>query len=160
MQRDQLIQAYQQYGPLLFYIARRFGVPDEVGDEIVQEAFLRLARHTEPLSTQSCKRFLVVATRNLLIDERKKHRPLPVAEVPDIEAEPADTYTIAEGRLNRVMEVWDQLKTARDFPIFQDYYQAGWTTEEIAQRRRLPAGTVRSKLHRFRDKFRQLLDGR
>lgn len=150
--------SYKQWSPLLFFITQRFGVPPEVGDEIVQEAFLRLVKQ-DALDPVAHRAFLITTTRHLLIDERKKQRPQPVAEA-DV-APPAwesGRGTIGEGRLSLVGDIWEQLKPQQDFAVFADYYQSGWTTEEIAKRRRLPAGTVRSKIHRLREKFRQLLD--
>lgn len=162
LSRDQVGRVYDLYAPLLFFMTRRFKLSDEVGDEIVQEAFLRLARQPEPMSDLACKGFLVIACRNLIIDERKKLRPVPVAEVPSPAkgAWGADDWpgTIAEGRLSRVAEAWKALKSTTDFEVFEDYYQIGWNTEEIAKRRQMPAGTVRSKIHRLREKFRLLLD--
>lgn len=162
LSRSQVGRVYDLYAPLLFFMTRRFNLTDEVGDEIVQEAFLRLARQPQPMSDLACKGFLVITCRNLVIDERKKLRPVPVAEVP---APAKDAWTedwpgtFAEGRLSRVAEVWDMLKSTTDFEVFEDYYQVGWNTEEIAKRRQMPAGTVRSKIHRLREKFRLLLDG-
>lgn len=146
---------YKRCCPLLFFVVRKFDLAPEVGDEIIQEAFLRLARNSDIsfADGDACQRFLVVTTRHLAIDERRKRRPLPVADLDAIAHE--DMGTIAEGRLSRVAEVWEQLKSLRDFPLFQDYYQLGWTTAEIAERRQLPAGTVRSKIHRLRERFRQ-----
>lgn len=148
-----LAAIYQRCCPLLLFIARKFKVPPEVGDEIVQEAFLRLASQQAISYSdgEACQRFLIVTTRHLLIDEQRRKRPIPVADV----TQTPDPATIGEGRLGPVAEIWQQFKGVKDFAIFQDYYQLGWTTEEIAQRRQLPAGTVRAKIHRLRERFRK-----
>lgn len=155
--RSELEALYKRCCPLLLHITRSFAVAPEVGDEIVQEAFLRLARQSAISYSDgdACQRFLIVTTRHLLIDERRKKRPVPVADVAAAAEPVSATGTVGEGRLAQVAELWEQFKPLKDFAVFADYYQMGWSTEEIAARRKLPAGTVRAKIHRLRELFRR-----
>lgn len=149
---------YKKYSHLLFFVTKKYSIPDQEGDELVQEAFLRLFKNIEKVEPEKIKNFLLVTTRNLIIDRSRK------AETKKVEAkESFDDFDqkslwvendCSDFRLEFVSSVMEDMESVADFDLFREYYSEGLTTVEIAAKRNIPKGTVRAKIHRFREKFK------
>lgn len=120
------------YPPLLRYLQRLTGDPDEA-DDLAQEAFTRLLRH--PLPAEEARPWLFTVATNLVRDgARKSTRRARLLSIfrPDQQAPPpADQVLEREERIGAVRRALAQLRP-RDRQLLL-LREEGFTYEEMAQ---------------------------
>lgn len=70
---------YEQYRKLMFYIAKEILKEDQLSEDAVQEAFLRIAKNffkINDVMDQETKAFAVIITRNVAIDIYNKEKKI------------------------------------------------------------------------------------
>lgn len=128
-------------------------------EDVVQEAFLRLAR-TPPGETQDERGWLTVATSRLCLDQvrsaRSRHERLPGAErvdaVAPVSPDPADRVTLDDEVRVALLVVLERLSPAERVAfVLHDVFQTPF--EEIAVTLGKPASTCRQLARRARQKI-------
>lgn len=159
---ETLVKEHQ--GGLYAYILRMSGRPD-VAEDVVQEAFIRALTHldrfdprfrfTTWLFTIGRRVFLNICDRKKAMngltcedwDERQERSSAESAKV-----EGADTGAIRDALQTALMELpSDQ----REVVVL--FHQHGWPIAIVASHLEMPIGTVKSHLHRGRQKLREIL---
>ena len=128
------------------YVRRHFGNGPPSPEEIAQDAFLRLAQHTERLAIPNPRGFLLLTARNLAIDaQRRRKREAAVLRSSAILSEGEfgiDAMALLSSRqeLLRLAAVVDTLKP-KERAAFLMHRMDGLTFSDIARRLRMsPSG--------------------
>ena len=150
------------YLPLLRYAAHRAGNPSAASD-IVQQAYLRVARHIRPFVEEAdfwgwlCCLVRCVAVdhsrqvqrRTVLLEKfahwRERHADPDVARHPD--SNPA--ATLAEEALSRLPK--------EDAALLRHKYCDGWSTQQLAAETGTTAKAVENRLARLRQRLREIV---
>ena len=74
--RTKFAALYERYSRLMFYIARQILSDEQLSEDAVQEAFLRIAKNMHKVGDVSCpqtRNFSVIITRNVAITMKKQN---------------------------------------------------------------------------------------
>ena len=143
------------YGDTVYRLAlcRMQNITD--AEDVYQDVFLRLMKQeVDSWDAEHMKAWLIRTTLNRCADLhrfRLRRNILSLEEIPELAGE-AD-----ESRV----EVWEAVASLPEklrIPVHL-YYGEDYSTEEIAAMTGVPAATVRTRLHRAREKLRNLLGG-
>jgi RNA polymerase sigma-70 factor (ECF subfamily) len=170
--REALEELYDRYVRLVYSFAFRSTADEHKTKEIVQMVFTRLwstEKGYDP-SKGAFVNWLLTITRNLTIDllrkERKHsgnvHLQARVWEaLPDTRLGPEDIAS-RNWVKQRIRDAYDKLSEAQ-IQLLQLLYWEGYTLSEIAEIRREPLGTVKSRLHQtlkvLRNRLTELKEG-
>ena len=155
MNEIQLSNAMKTCGDTVYRLAlcRMQNITD--AEDVYQDVFLRLMKQeADSWDAEHMKAWLIRTTLNRCADLhrfRLRRNILSLEEIPEL-AGAAD-----ESRV----EVWEavaRLPEKLRIPVHL-YYGECYSTEEIAAMTGVPAATVRTRLHRAREKLRNLLGG-
>lgn len=78
-EKQKFIVFYEQYRKLMFYIAKEILKEDQLSEDAVQEAFLRIAKNFHKIgsvTSHKTKAFAVIITRNAAIDVYNKEKKI------------------------------------------------------------------------------------
>ena len=151
----------KNYNALYCFAFRMLG-RREAAEDCVQEAFARMAESgAQPLQGDAARRFLFVVTRNLCLDHFRKHphgMELPLDKIPE-PASPDSNPRMKAQRNERehlikqaVLELPPELREALVLRVYENMSYA-----EIGKITGSPAGTVKSRIARAREKLRTSL---
>lgn len=165
---DAIATLYQRHSPLIYRYALRLNRDVAVAEEITQEVFLALIRHTErydpergaQLSTWLCG----IARRQLWRHLERNQRFVPL-DSSDSEAEPFDPPSPDDGpaeilsRSEALAALREGLESLplllKEIVILCDLEEL--TYQQVSVILEIPIGTVRSRLHRARARLAILL---
>lgn len=158
MNKEELFlkEAYIHYG-YFSNIARRMTQNEFDADDLTQDTFIRAYRFIDQFEPGSnCKAWLFRIMKNLFINMSKKKQAHPHYDLECVVNEPAE-YT-SEPEL-RYFEIFKQLEKIKDDYriVILLYHLDEYTLSEISKTLNCPIGTVKSRLHRARLKFRKVL---
>jgi RNA polymerase sigma-70 factor (ECF subfamily) len=149
-------QAFEQYHRAVFSFSYRLTRREDLAEDITQECFLALVRapHRFDEARGNLKTYLFSIARNLALKHYRDHRAeelLDDSDVPDAidgtrNVEVATAVSIAVASLPLLQQ---------EALILFEY--EGATLEEIAQIVAADVGTVKSRLHRARERLRRVL---
>lgn len=120
------------------------------GEDIAQEAMLRLWRHEETVNLECPEGWLRTVTRNLVID---RHRTLSVRSEQASEVPSYEKGALAEGVPDQTESVHASMLATLALDAVSDDHRRvleltilqGYTVAEAAQELSIPTGTVRSR---------------
>ena len=138
---------------MVFSIAYHFLHDRAAAEEIAQDVFLQLYRHLPSLESEAhiTAWLRKVASHRCVDYVRRRHRDLPLDEIPEPASEPPPDDPIAAGRLRRM--VASLPPKARIVVVLR--YQEDLELEEIAGVLGWRLNTVKSQLHRSLKMLRQ-----
>lgn len=157
-----LIQAHQ--ASLYAFMLRRCGRP-EMAEDVVQEAFVRALTNLHRFDTRfRFSTWLFTIAKRLHCNMVQKHAPTYDSDLvafsagdesapqhePGFDEERSLTRSDLDEALHRLPE------TQRDVVVL--FHQCDWPIARIAEHFLMPAGTVKSHLHRGRRKLRVALE--
>ena len=154
MTENQLRNAMTIYGNTVYRLAlcRLQNIAD--AEDVYQDVFLRLFSQTETdWEGEHLKAWLIRTTLNRCADlyRFRLRRPvLSLEEIADVSGVSEEAYELWEA----VSQLPEKLRT----PIHL-HYGEGYSTGEIAAMMKIPAATIRTRLHRGREKLKTLLGG-
>ena len=155
MNESDLRNAMGAHGNTVYRLAlcRMQSVPD--AEDVYQDVFLSLFRQPERVwEPEHLKAWLIRATLNRCADLhrfRLRRLVLSLEEVAEVAGETAEPQA----------EIWEavaRLPEKLRIPVHL-YYGEGYSTEEISSLTGIPAATVRTRLHRARERLKDLLGG-
>jgi RNA polymerase sigma-70 factor, ECF subfamily len=149
-------KAFDQYHRAVYSFAYRMTRREDLAEDVTQECFLALVRdpHRFDEARGTVKTYLFSVARNLALKHYRDHRVEEVldnSEAPDV--------VDAGGN----MEISITVSTAvAGLPLLQQealilFEYEGATLQEIAQIVGTDVGTVKSRLHRARERLRRVL---
>jgi RNA polymerase sigma-70 factor (ECF subfamily) len=151
-----------RYADVVYTVAYRLTGDDEEARDLAQDVLLRLNRGLSRYQEGNFEGWLYRTTVNCFRDRlrrarRRREDPLPddpgprQGLAPDVEiaAERHELEDVVQRALVKIPPEYREAVVLRDLE--------GRSYEEIAQALDVPAGTVRSRIHRGREALRQLL---
>jgi RNA polymerase sigma-70 factor (ECF subfamily) len=153
---DRLLEELPRIRAFVAKLARGAGLANEI-DDMVQEVAARALRYRRAFDVErELSPWLHKAALRVFLDHRERSRR-EVASVHEVQ--PVDASTPCEARLDDREEIERLLAklSAVERDVLTRFHARGESVREIAERLRLPEGTVKSHLHRAR---RKLAEGR
>lgn len=158
--REELANAYAEYGRYIFRVLRRLGVPDTALDDAVQDVFMVAWRRQDAFEGRSSQRtWLYGIARRVARDHRRarlqsrRHDP-EVDAIHSSSSPEADTESARAAR--RVDAVLAHMSTLlREVFVLAEIEQLPVT--EIAEIVQAPLNTTYSRLRLARAKFSELI---
>jgi len=142
---------YDMYGGMAFGLAHRTLGATSEAEDVVQEAFLALWRQARRLDpARGLKSYLLTIVHNKAIDrlrQRGRRAETALDNAGPIQAESGDPVVFADLIADRdlVRTALDSLPKEQRQTVELTYF-GGLTTTEVAERTRVPIGTVKSRL--------------
>ena len=154
---DSLVRRWQR--PLWRYAHRLTGRP-EAAWEVAQEAWMGIVRGIRKLDDPaSFRKWAYRIVTNKAADWiRRRRRLRDRTEALDEQVPAAPRAADGDDRLDRVREAIRRLPPGLR-AIVSLHYVDDFTVAEIAEILRIPAGTVKSRLHHARNELRRLCEG-
>lgn len=163
-----LIRAHQ--GALYGYLVRMCARP-ALAEDISQETFVRALTHLDSFDGQyRFSTWLFTIARRLLMNELQRRRPVNAGEgvldgvvarigttPPQTQAEAVDRDDLAPGLRESLRRALQSLSVEQREAVVL-FHQLEWPIALIAGHMNLPVGTVKSHLHRGRDRLREALE--
>ncbi|MEM7695182.1 MAG: sigma-70 family RNA polymerase sigma factor [Pseudomonadota bacterium] len=144
---------YDVASPRLFAVTLRILHDRTDAEEAVQDAFVKIWRYAERYVASRSKpqTWMVAIARNVAIDRLRQTRAPTVAlELGETVADNAprpDERTLARAEAQRLLDCIDGLGT-RDGRLIRIAYFGGATYAALAERDRVPLGTVKSRMRK------------
>jgi RNA polymerase sigma-70 factor, ECF subfamily len=158
-------ELYDTYVGLVYFVIRKFNLPQQETEDIVQDVFLKFFQSdTRTAEPEKVKAFLLTIARNKALDvlrKRKRQKTDPVGETLDDEDSQlwrSDKRRILEAEV--VAEFLDEIQDEPGAEVLIQYYKEGLTVREIAAKRQEPISSVTSRLTRARARFKEHLRSR
>ncbi len=154
-----LVRAHQ--GSVYAYILRLSGRPD-VAEDVVQDAFVRALTNLQRFDSRfRFSTWIFTIARRLYLNLRERKSARTGVEMDATQRAPAAGATIltqdrdvVRDTLQRaLLELSDE---QREVVVL--FHQHGWPIALVAQHLDMPVGTVKSHLHRGRQRLRELLE--
>ena len=155
-------ECLDQFGGLVWSIARRWAATSQDAEDAVQEVFLDVWKHAgrfDPTIGSEATFVATIARRRLLDQRRRASRriaPEPLAEADDVPAETADASADLRDEAARVLSALGSLEGARR-RVVELSVRDGFSHERIAEALGIPLGTVKSHARRGLMQLRELL---
>jgi RNA polymerase sigma-70 factor (ECF subfamily) len=151
-----------KYADVVYTMAYRLTGDDEEARDLAQDVLIRLHRGLSRYREGNFEGWLYRTTVNAFRDRLRKRKRLREDALPD-EPPGMRTGTIVEEAIQQ-RELQDEVQRAlvklppeyREAVVLRDLQ--GRSYDEIAEILEVPAGTVRSRIHRGREALRQLLE--
>ena len=149
-------ELYERYYRELSGYAQRMSGSPELGEDLVQDTFLRALQNPgilEDLPPAKLRAWLYRTLKNLYLD-RWRRGVLEAAYLETLREEPQWGKGIQEIENTLLLQALEPL----DKTIFQLRFEEGCTAREIGEMLNLPPGTVRSRLSRCRKYLKENLE--
>src|SRR5215210_4528519 len=158
---DAFAALYQRHCRLAYSVAHNLTGEKEAAEDLTQEAFLKVWRSADGYRPQrgSVRTWILSVVRNQGIDQlrakatRRRMREKVEASAPRYEPSEAFAQVWHEARLGRVREALDALPHIQQ-QVLELAHFSNLTHMEIAERLRLPLGTVKGRLRLGLEKLR------
>jgi RNA polymerase sigma-70 factor, ECF subfamily len=158
----QIIKAHQ--ASLYAYLLRLSGRPD-MAEDIVQDAFVRVLTHLERFDPRyRFSTWLFTIAKRLYVNANQKHKPHYDSDIvgswqadgEDVATQKAINKEV-QGNVSSALQ--DALESLTDIQkeVILLFHQQGWCIALIADHLDIPEGTVKSHLHRGRQRLRRSL---
>ncbi|MEN9936287.1 MAG: hypothetical protein RLZZ387_2866 [Chloroflexota bacterium] len=152
---------YDRYGRLVYSVALRIVGDHGAAEEITQDVFVRCWRSIDRYRTEQggLSTWLLSIAHNRAVDELRSRRG---KELHRPRAEEADIPAVAEPGFDAALVRGDVRQALGGLPesqreVIELIFWGGLTRREIADRLRLPLGTVHTRLRLGMDKLREAL---
>ncbi|MGA8747092.1 MAG: sigma-70 family RNA polymerase sigma factor [Solirubrobacterales bacterium] len=141
---------------LCLRLAYRYARNPSEAEDIAQEALLRAWRRRSTLRDVECrKQWLATIVRNEAFRDRGRIRPDPVATI-DVGEAVDDERVLATAERADIHAALGRL-AERDRELLALRYSEDLTQSAIASRLGIPEGTVKVRLHRARERLREVI---
>ena len=153
---------YKKYFDLLIFVTTDHGISQEIGQEIVQEVFIKLSQYQKEVPSSSMKSFLIKVTRNSSLDYLRKAEHKKRSADTDLgKFSTADSFTSERAQsIEQGARIIDELASKKGADIFKMHYQDDLTISEIAEKTGQSQTCLRVRLHRFIKKHRERIQAR
>ncbi len=152
------------YTPLVYRLALRMLKEEQAAEDITQEVFMTVHRAiTQHDPTRPLAPWLARITYNNCLKRMAKTQRINKKELA-MEGEPTDPRDDAspeslvnQGQVSRQIESALDRLSAQDRGLIVMRYREGFTDSEIAEATHMPVGTVKTRLHRARNRLKKYL---
>jgi RNA polymerase sigma-70 factor (ECF subfamily) len=161
---DAFAALYDRYCRLAYSVAHKLPGEKQAAEDLTQEAFLKVWRSADGYRPQrgSVRTWILSVVRNQGIDQlrakatRRRMQEKVEASAPTPRSEPSEAFAQVwhEARLGRVRKALDALPHFQQ-QVLELAHFSDLTHMEIAERLRLPPGTVKGRLRLGLEKLRK-----
>jgi RNA polymerase sigma-70 factor (ECF subfamily) len=149
-------EAYVHYNYLV-NVAKRFTQNSMDAEDLVQDTYVSAFKFYDSFREGSnCRAWLYTIMKNIFFSYCRKNKNMTevhTSEFPDKAEFPGSESTLTRDEVLKFME-----KINEDFrKVIVLYHLEEYTLKEISDRLKWPLGTVKSRLHRGRKEFREVL---
>jgi len=161
-QENALEELYRRYSPQVYALLLRMLSSREEAEEILQDTFVQLYRKASQYSPErgGVTAFLFTIARNLALSRlrNRKARPQKVEgqDIHDPDQE-LGFWREDDPEARVVLQKALAQLEAGDRLLLEDAFYAGFSHAELAERHRMPLGTVKTRIRRAILKLRELL---
>ncbi len=158
---EKVIKRYTNYvGTILRNILREQATTEDI-EELTADVFLSLWQHAPNLRTENLTGYLASIARSKAYNHVRRKK-LPQQSIDDVViVDNTDITAQAErNELSELLQDLLQMLSEQDREIFIRYYYCCQNVREIAGNLHLKEATVKTRMHRGREKLRQLLTER
>ena len=159
MTETDLRQAFEDHKDAVYDFALRMTGSETVAEDVAQDCFLELLRHPGGFDETrgSLRMFLFGVTRHLVHRHWRAEQRLVSGNESFEDDPPSYSPDLAAGSISTMIR-----EAVQSLPAFQReavllFEYEGFTLEEIASIANVDVGTVKSRLHRARERLRQML---
>jgi RNA polymerase sigma factor (sigma-70 family) len=154
-------ECYEQFGGLVWSLARRFCMNPSDAEDAVQEIFIDLWKSADRFdaSIASETTFVAMIARRRLIDRnRRRQRRPPMPTLPEQAAAPAQRNDLSElgEEVRLAAEAFEKLRPEQQ-QVLRLAIHHGCSHEQIATTTGMPLGTVKTHARRGLIKIRSIL---
>lgn len=163
----QMEELYRQYRSPMFRVALAVLRDEDLAEDAVQQAFLKIFQNFEKIEWADCnktKSFIVILIRNTAIDlyrRRKKEKIISFEElerpIPDLESS-VDERVISSLEGEKAARLLGELEERYRNLLILRYYH-GYRNKEIAELLGMTQAQVALWLHRGKEQLRRKLEG-
>lgn len=154
---------YSRYSSALFGVVKRILKHDDIAEEVLQDAFLRIWERIDSYNSEKGRLFtwMLNVTRNLAIDKMRSgeisrelktsgiEKLVSKVESTDVNEQAVDTIGLPESLT--------QLPPDQKF-VVEHLYLKGYTQSELAEEFDIPLGTVKTRLRLAMVQLRTIYD--
>ncbi|WP_240740816.1 sigma-70 family RNA polymerase sigma factor [Deinococcus sp. Arct2-2] len=166
---DALTELHRQLGRQVYAVAFHLLQSPQEAEEVVQDTFLRLSERAGSYRPElgSPRAFIYTVARNAALSRLRARSSRPVSQEPEVGTEPqhhawdgleATNVGRADLDTQLVVQAAMQRLPNRDQTLILDAFFGGLSHPEIAVKRALPLGTVKSRLRRALRAMRHQLE--
>jgi RNA polymerase sigma-70 factor (ECF subfamily) len=158
---DELRELYRRYSGQLFGFACNALGDRELAEEVVQDVFARAWRHADDYDPRraSVRTWLYSIARNRVVDARRRAAVRPgVATTPEPESPAELDRTLEQAVLRWQMAAALARLSPEHREVIRLAHYGGLTLREIAERKGIPLGTVKSRTSYALRSLRLILD--
>lgn len=157
---DALAELYSRLGPHVYALSHALLHSREEAEEVLQDTFARLGggRHGYRPVLGSPRAFIYTMARNASLSRLRARGARPATLDPDLV--PPESLAAPAADLETRLTVQSALRHLpdRDQDLLLDAFFGGLSHPEIAVRRQLPLGTVKTRLRRAMQAMRRRLE--
>ena len=153
---------YKKYFDLLMFVTTDHGIAQEIGQEIVQEVFIKLSQYDKEVPNTSMKSFLIKVTRNLSLDYLRKVEHKKRSTDQDL-SKLSFSNSLTSERAQSIEQgarIIDELAAKKGGEVFRMHYQDDLSISEISEKTGQSQTCLRVRLHRFIKKHRDRIRAR
>lgn len=159
--RQAFAELYRHTSAKLYGVCLRMLYNRDEADEVLQEAYVTVWRRAGSFDARraSPMTWLITVTRNKAIDRLRKHREVltdePIEQPSDDPTPPVDAESSQERQ--RLQRCLDQLEAPQRSAVREAFF-SGATYMQLATRRNVPLGTMKSWIRRSLIRLRTCLE--
>jgi RNA polymerase sigma factor (sigma-70 family) len=148
-------QVFHDHKNAIYGFALRMTGSPEAAEDVAQDCFMELLRRPQRFDPErgSMRTFLLSVTRNLILKRWRFKQRLDELDEDLPAAAPDLTTAIVSSQVSAAVQSLPPLQ--REVVLLFEY--EGFTLEEIAKLVETDVGTVKSRLHRARERLRRVL---
>lgn len=159
--RQAFTQLYQHTSAKLYGVCLHMLHNRDEADEVLQEAYITVWRRAGSFDAHraSPMTWLITVARNKAIDRLRKHRETLTDEPIELASDdpaPPDEAELSQER-QRLQRCLDQLEAAQRSAVREAFF-SGATYIDLATRRKVPLGTMKSWIRRSLIRLRSCLE--
>lgn len=149
--REAFSYLYDNYSNALFGVIKRIIETEEIANDVLQEAFIKIWKNIESYnpSKGSVFTWMLNICRNSAIDEARSKNFKKAAQNQNIEdyVSVVDTENKVEMRIDHIglKDVLNKLKPEHRILIDKIYFE-GYTHDEVSKELNIPLGTVKTRV--------------
>lgn len=159
--KEKFLRLYNEYRHLMFYIAQSILNDEQLSEDAVQEAFLRIAKNFNKvgeISSPKCRNFVAIITKNVALTMHKKNQTFYNAESFDENIE----YKISDNTFEKISkkdlsDYISRLPESYRFPLYL-YHLYGYTFKEISSLLSISVETSKKRVQRARQLIKQMIE--
>lgn len=159
--KEKFLRLYNEYRHLMFYIAQSILNDEQLSEDAVQDAFLRIAKNFHKVgdvSSSQTRNFVVIITKNVALTMYKKNQIFYNAESFDEDID----YKISNSVFEKISkedlsEYIFKLPEDYRFPLYL-YHFYGYTFKEISSLLSISVETSKKRVQRARQLIKQMVE--